>query len=174
MKRILLTILTGLALSFALRAQEHTFSIHFDEWEPLSHAAGAGVWQMKQALDETMLDITIDITIGITVFWVICLVIYPFVVKWIKSNIEKNKPSRVGKLKKKDIIIKATFIPFISVLIGLILIMMSSITKEFPERLGLSLLGSGSALTIYGVITFFINNSKLWKILKEEETDNQK
>ena len=113
----------------------------------------------------------IYITIGISVFWIICVVIYPFVIKWIKSNIEKNEPFRVRQLKKRDIIIKATFIPFISVLIGLILIMMSTTINETHERLGLTLFGFGFALTMYAIISFTRNNSKLWKRLKEGEND---
>lgn len=114
------------------------------------------------------------LTIGITVFWVICLIIYPFVIKWLKSNIEENKQYKVEQLKKRDIIIKATFIPFITVLNGLIMIMMSATINEIHERLGLTLFRLGFALTMYAIISFSINNSKLWKRLKESENDEAK
>lgn len=118
-------------------------------------------------MDETVL----YISIGITIFWVICLVIYPFVVKWIKSNIKENKQYKVEQLQKKDIIIKATFIPFISLMNGFIMIMMSATINETHERLGLTLFGFGFALTMYAIISFTRNNSKLWKRLKEGEND---
>ena len=61
MKRLTLIILSILTLYAAARAQEHTFSIHFPEWEsPLSHAAGAGVWQGKTETGDPVSGITLN------------------------------------------------------------------------------------------------------------------